>query len=185
MHFYKIRLAAFTLFILFCLTIPAESEVQKIKSPKFKIANLEHKLFKSSKNNNRVIVISFFYTRCTPCFYEMPALLNLAEKKGKRISLLFIDPYVEELGVIESPDDIDGIRRFAKKINVPFRYIYFDAMGRIAKKFSDLGVFHIAKMNNTVIVFPTIVVIDKQGYIIKVYEGSKKGFLEEIQELIF
>ncbi len=170
--------------LLFCFFGNASGQSQTVRSPRFKIRNLNNKGFKSSKVENETIVVSFFYTRCRPCTEEMPQLYKAMKHAGKERFLLFIDPYVTHVGFKDKPDSVRSIRRFVNKLKIPYANVYFDSLGKILKKFQETGVFQKAKKAGALIVFPTIVVIDKKGNIVRVFEGAEENFLAEIEELL-
>ena len=114
----------------------------------------------------------------------MPALYEFMKDKGATKRLLFINPFVSELGIIDKPDTKKVIKRFAEKLKIPKENIYFDEIGTITKKISRSGVFKIAKRLGTLLIFPTILVIDKNKKVKLALEGPPKNFLKLIDEAI-
>ena len=84
----------------------------------FRISNLEDKLFDSRKEIGEPIVISFFFTRCPPCWKEMPELFAYMKKENKLDRLLFVDSYVDAKGIElnENPDLKSGYQRMTYEL---------------------------------------------------------------------
>jgi thiol-disulfide isomerase/thioredoxin len=149
----------------------------------FRIRSLAGERFDSRKASGPV-VLSFFFTRCPPCVREMPALLQLMREREATERLLFVDPYVRELGIQDSPDSERQILRFVRELGIPEAQVYFDEIGTLTKKFWRAGVFRQAKRHGTMLIYPTIVVVDAGHKVRLVLEGSPPDFLERIAEVL-
>ena len=114
---------------------------------RFRIENLEEKLFDSRKELGEPFVISFFYTRCPPCWKEIPELFAYMKKENKLDRLLFVDSYVDVEGIElnDNPDTREMIEEFVKKIKIDPANVYFDTLGSLLKKFVKIGAFPKAK----------------------------------------
>ena len=152
--------------------------------PSFRIRNLSGELFDSRKHLGNPLVLSFFFTRCPPCIKEMPALYEFMRQEGRLEQLLFVDPYVKALEIIEVPDTERQIRKFVNSLNIPPERVYFDQIGTLLKKMSQGGAFPKAKRIGTMVVYPTIIVIDDSGKLILSLEGTGPGFLEKIRRVL-
>ena len=149
----------------------------------FRIRSLTGERFDSRQATGSV-VLSFFFTRCPPCIREMPALLKFMRERGATERLLFVDPYVRELGVPDAPDSERQIRRFVRQLGVPEERVYFDEIGTLAKKFARAGVFPQANHLGILLLFPTLVVIDAEHRVRLVLEGPPPDFLARIEEAL-
>ena len=152
--------------------------------PSFRIRNLSGELFDSRKYLGKPLVLSFFFTRCPPCIKEMPALYEFMLQEGRLEQLIFVDPYVKALEINEVPDTERQIRKFENLLNIPPERVYFDQIGTLLKKMSQGGAFPKAKRIGTMVVYPTIIVIDDSGKLILSLEGTGPGFLEKIRKVL-
>ena len=151
----------------------------------FRISNLEDKLFDSRKELGEPIVISFFFTRCPPCWKEMPELFAYMKKENKLDRLLFVDSYVHVEGIElnDNPDTRELIEEFVEKIKIDPANVYFDTLGSLLKKFVKIGAFPKAKATNITKVFwPTILVISATGKLVESIEGPPPDFIEIIDK---
>ncbi|MBF0240208.1 MAG: TlpA family protein disulfide reductase [SAR324 cluster bacterium] len=159
-------------------------QAQPIQAPRFRLSNLEGTPFYSTKAKGQVIVVSFFFTRCPPCIKEMPELYQFMQRKGLLRNLLFVDSYVEGLGIQDAPDTEKDIRLFVQTLGIPEANTYHDRMGAMTKNFANLELFPQAKKSETLLVFPTIVIIDRQGQVAYVQEGSDTKIFEILERLL-
>jgi len=151
---------------------------------RFRIENLEGKLFDSRKALGEPIVISFFYTRCPPCWKEMPELFSYMKKEDRLHQLLFVDSYVDAEGIELSdyPDTRRLIEQFAEDYKLNPANVYFDTLGSFLKKFIKIGAFPIAKAAKTKVIWPTILVISATGKLVESIEGPPPDFIEIIDK---
>ena len=172
-------------FLIFLLSLNEVSLAQdQPQIPNFRIRNLSGELFDSRKHLGKPLVLSFFFTRCPPCIKEMPASYEFMLQEGRLEQLLFVDPYVKALEINEVPDTERQIRKFIKLLNIPPERVYFDQIGTLLKKMSQGGSFPKAKRIGTMVVYPTIIVIDDSGELILSLEGTGPGFLEKIRKVL-
>ena len=150
----------------------------------FRIENLEGKLFDSRKALGEPIVISFFFTRCPPCWKEMPELFSHMKKEGRLHQLLFVDSYVEAEGieVHDNPDTKRMIEKYAEDFKINPANVYFDTLGSFLKKFIRIGAFPKAKAAKTKVIWPTILVISATGKLVESIEGPPPDFIEIIDK---
>ena len=171
--------------LIFLLSLNEVSLAQdRPQLPSFRIRNLSGELFDSRKHLGKPLVLSFFFTRCPPCIKEMPALYEFMGQEGRLEQLLFVDPYVKALEINEVPDTERQIRKFVNSLNIPPERVYFDQIGTLLKKMSQGGAFPKAKRIGTMVVYPTIIVIDDSGKLILSLEGTGPGFLEKIRKVL-
>jgi cytochrome oxidase Cu insertion factor (SCO1/SenC/PrrC family) len=150
----------------------------------FRIENLEGKRFDSRKALGEPFVISFFFTRCPPCWKEMPELFSYMKKEGRLHQLLFVDSYVEAEGieVHDNPDTKRMIEKYAEDFKINPANVYFDTLGSFLKKFIRIGAFPKAKAAKTKVIWPTILVISATGKLVESIEGSRPDFIEVIDK---
>ena len=150
----------------------------------FRIENLEGKLFDSRKALGEPIVISFFFTRCPPCWKEMPELFSHMKKENRLHQLLFVDSYVDAEGieVHDNPDTKRMIEKYAEDFKINPANVYFDTLGSFLKKFIRIGAFPKAKAAKTKVIWPTILVISATGKLVESIEGSRPDFIEVIDK---
>jgi thiol-disulfide isomerase/thioredoxin len=178
----KHYLIIFSLFI-FCSTSADLQAQEKTKIPSFRIRNLSGERFDSRKNLGQPIVLSFFFSRCPPCIKEMPELYKFMRREGRLEQLLFVDAYVKALKITDVADTERQIRKFIERLNIPAENVYFDQIGTLLKKMSNYGAFPLAKRLGTLVVYPTIIVIDGSGKLALTLEGTGPGFLDKIKEV--
>jgi len=175
--------------IIACLFINTFSGSLHGMEPKdirrFRIENLEGQLFDSRKALGEPFVISFFYTRCPPCWKEMPELFAYMKKENKLDRLLFFDSYVHVEGIElnDNPDTRELIEEFVEKIKIDPANVYFDTLGSLLKKFVKIGAFPKAKATKlTKVLWPTILVISATGKLVESIEGSNPDFINMIEK---
>ena len=153
---------------------------------RFRIENLEGKLFDSRKALGEPFVISFFFTRCPPCWKEMPELFSYMKKGNMLHQLMFVDSYVDVKGieVLDKPDTERDIKNFIKKFKINPDNVYFDDFGSLLKEFIKVGAFPKAKAAKTKIVWPTILVISASGKLVESIEGSRSDFIKVIENYL-
>jgi len=151
---------------------------------RFRIENLEGQLFDSRKALGEPFVISFFFTRCPPCWKEMPQLFSYMKKEGQLHQLLFVDSYVDAEGieVHDNPDTKRLIEKFAEDFKLNPANVYFDTLGSFLKKFIKIGAFPRAKAAKTKVIWPTILVISATGKLVESIEGPPPDFIEIIEK---
>ena len=175
-----------TIFLLiFLLSLNEVSLAQdRPQIPSFRIRNLSGERFDSRKHLGHPLVLSFFFTRCPPCIKEMPALYEFMRQEGRLKQLLFVDSYVKALEINEVPDTERQIRKFVNLLNIPPGSVYFDQIGTLLKKMTQYGAFPQAKRIGTLVIYPSIVVINGSGKLVLSLEGTGPGFLEKIQKAL-
>jgi hypothetical protein len=95
-----------------------------------------------------------------------------------------VDPYVRELVIQDYPDSERQILSFVRELGIPKAQVYFDEIGTLTKKFARAGVFQQAKRYGTMLIFPTIVVVDSEHRVRLVMEGPPPDFLERLEEVL-
>ena len=113
----------------------------------------------------------------------MPELYDFMKKEGRLHQLLFVDSFVNAKGIeVEDPDTKRMIVKFIKKLKIDPANVYFDTLGSLLKKFLKIGAFKKAREANTLIVWPTILVISPTGKLVEAIEGSQSDFINTIEK---
>ena len=154
----KINIALLTLALLvFCPAnyslgqfIPnAPFKSAYINAPDFSLKDLQGKVFQLSKQRGKPVLIFFGATWCPYCRNELPAYKEIYETYANRgLEVIYIN-------IMESRVKV---AKFAKTYSLPFQ-ILLDEDGGVASSFAVVGV-------------PTLVLIDKEGKIIKISQNT-------------
>lgn len=124
-----------------------------------RLPGLYYQVWDTKQLKGRVLVISFWYSTCTPCILEMPVLNELVTDLQYK-NVVFLAP---------APERAQQIRKFLKKN--PFSYNIIPA----AQKYMDM-----LRVEN----FPTHLVVDKNGIIRQVYIGYAGDTKKKLQAVI-
>lgn len=121
------------------------------KLPSFNFVDLEGNAYNSETTKEKIIVLNFWFIRCQACREEMPALNKLVKQYKNRKDILFVSL------ALDSEKDL---KDFLTKTT--FNYsVVSDQKTYLTK---DFGVLY----------YPTQVVINKAGLIIKVVNNYKE-----------
>jgi len=122
------------------------------------LPDIQGKQYKIADYKNRVTIVNFWATWCTPCIKEIPSLNNLRQSmRGKSFELVSIN-YAE---------NVDTIKEFMKMVEVDFP-VLLDEEGLESAKWK-------------VIAFPSTFVIGKDGLI---YYGVNAGIEWDTPEVL-
>ena len=126
----------------------------KQAAPAFSVTSLEGERFELAALRGKVVVLNFWFTGCAPCVAEFTELNSLMKDfKGKGV--VFIAPTL---------DDVTTLKPFLKE----HRFIY-----RVVPSASSLIVSTYSDDSGNV-VFPTHIVIDKEGKIDTRLTGAER-----------
>lgn len=125
------------------------SNAAKLPSERL-MTTLDGQQVKLSDYKGKIVLVNFWATSCTGCMQEMPELKKLQLKYGA--------DRLQTIAVAMSYDNIEYIKNYNKKENMPFKIIH-DADGKIASEFGG------------VTLTPTNFLIGKDGSLIKKYIG--------------
>ncbi len=131
-------------------------------APNWSLISLNDKTVNLSDFKGKLVLIDFFYKKCTPCRLALPILQSLHEKyydKGLRI--IGIDPYGAEIK--------DDYKNFLSKQGINYTVL--------------LGGMDVANDYN-VIGYPTIYLINKDGKIIFSEVGYEEGTKDKLEKII-
>jgi peroxiredoxin len=154
----KIKIALFTFAILAFLPanyssgqyIPnAPFKTASISAPDFSLKDLTGKIFQLSKQKGKPVLIFFGTTWCPSCRSELPLYKGIYETYSKRgMEVIYIN--------IMEPRN--KVAKFVTANALPFK-ILLDEDGDVATNYAVVGV-------------PTLVLIDKEGKIIKITHST-------------
>ena len=118
--------------------------------PDFNFVDLDKNVYNKETTKDKIVIINCWFVRCTPCAEEMPSLNLLTKRYEKRKDILFI---------ALAWDPAEDIRNFLKKTT--FKYaIVPDKEDYLENTLNIIG-------------YPTQLIINRQGMIVKVIESNK------------
>jgi cytochrome c biogenesis protein CcmG, thiol:disulfide interchange protein DsbE len=133
-----------------------------LQAPDFSLSDLSGVTVTLSSFKGRVVVIDFWATWCTTCKEGFKGLNSLQNKfKDQGVSVIGID--LEKV----NPKKVDA---FVKKAGITYT-ILLDPKTATAKQFGIKGV-------------PSLVIINQEQKIVKIFRGLNKGTEKEIDELV-
>ena len=138
---------------------PSSASGDKKTAPNFEVKTLDEESLRSADLKGKVVVLNFWYVGCEPCQVEMPGLNKLVE-----------DFKSEEIVFIGFALDDEGRLREFLKIT-PFKYKIVAGSSSIVKQYG-------------VSVYPTHVLINKQGQIEFTLTGGDPKKHEDLRPLI-
>lgn len=114
-------------------------------APDFALPDLQGKTITNADLKGKVTLINFWFPSCPGCVSEMPKIIKTAQDyQGKNFQVL---------GIAQPIDPIESVHQYVKEYGLPFTVMY-DADKTAAKAFGTQ-------------VYPTSVLIDKNGNILK------------------
>ncbi len=132
------------------------------KAPEWILKDTQGNSYSSNSIKNKVILIDFFGNYCAPCIMSLPAINRLHER--------YKDADVEIVSI--NLDNSKEALKFATKYNIKYP-VYVDGKA-VANDFHVSGI-------------PTFYLIDKQGNVIKTYDGYsedlEKNLITQIDKL--
>ena len=119
------------------------SAVAQGVAPNFTLTDIDGANFSLSDQRGKVVLLDFFAIMCAPCVTEMQSLNVIHHEFGENVTII---------SITENPDidTVDRLQQFRQNNNVTWP---------IARDTEGLG------DNYSIQIFPTLVIIDKQGYI--------------------
>ena len=122
---------------------PFKSE--EVIAPDFSLKDLQGKTFKLNKYSGKPVLLFFGATWCPSCRAEIPAYKNIYATYSKQgLEVIYID--------IMEP--AEKVARFAKTNSLSYR-VLLDEDGNVADNYGFIGV-------------PTLILVDKEGYVAKI-----------------
>lgn len=125
--------------------------------PDFNFVDLENNLYNIETAKDKIIVLNCWFVECQPCVAEIPSLNQLVKQLGKRKDILFIALTIDSAAVI---------RKFLNKNTFKYAIV------------PDKEDYLRNKLN--IIAYPTHLIINRQGMIVKVIESNKISELIDV-----
>ena len=159
-----VRIFIFIL-LLFMASLSLEANALEIgdKAPEFSLPNIDGEMVSLSDFKGSIIMLDFFATWCPHCRKEMPGFLELREEYG--------DKGLVVLGIAsESPEEV---KDFVEELEINFPMLVDDNES-------------VGNLYGPVDSIPTTFLVDKEGKIVKIYEGftEKDDFENDLKELL-
>ncbi len=149
------------IFLFFITTLTFAQLKVGDKAPSFKLWLTDNIIVTNKETTNKVVVLKFWFTSCVPCITGIPKLNKLVKKYKDREDIVFIAPAL---------DNKEAIQRFVSFY--PFNF-------NIAYNSYDVSLVYNAKQ-----VYPTYIIIDKNGKIAYVDNQTKEIKEEKLEEVI-
>lgn len=125
--------------------------------PDFNFVDLENNLYNIESTKDKIILLNCWFVECQPCVAEIPSLNQLVKQFGKRKDILFVALTINSEAVI---------RKFLTENT--FKYaIVPDKEDYLKNKLKIIG-------------YPTHLIINRRGAIVKVIESNKISDLREV-----
>ena len=120
-------------------------------APAFQAADLNGQAVGSSSLQGKVTLLNFWFPSCPGCVSEMPKLIKTAhDYQGKDFQII---------GIAVPVDPLASVQNYAATRRLPFT-IVFDGDKNITRSFVKTELY------------PTSVLLDKQGRIVKTFVGE-------------
>ena len=127
------------------------------KAPDFTLKDIQGKIFRLSAQKGKPVLIFFGTTWCPGCRSEIPVYKKVYETYvPKGLEVIYIN--------IMEP--ANKVKRFAEAQSLPYRVI-LDENGTVANTYNVIGV-------------PTIMLVDKDGNVIKMGHSSSEMPLDQV-----
>ena len=160
----NIFIVLFSIFIFIPVTLTwgqyipnAPFKPQNIAAPDFSLRDLNGKTFKLSAQRGKPVLIFFGTTWCPGCRAEIPVYKKIYETYTPRgLNVIYVN-------IMEPAKKVS---RFAQTNSLPYRTL-LDEEGNVANAYNVVGV-------------PMILLIDKDGYIVKVGHSSSEMPLDNV-----
>ena len=159
------RFALFLIGVFTMLNVNAQMVFTGNKAPDFNLYNLKGEKTSLDSYANKIVVIKMWFTTCAPCIQEIPKVNKLVEKYKNNKDVVFIAP---------APNDKKTLKKFLRKVDFDYQVMSSS--------------YEMLKVYNPVKLYPSHVILNKQGIISYVLEGSSENIDEllttEIEKLL-
>lgn len=140
----------------------AARELQYLKMegqplPAFDFRDLNGNLYNKKSTIGKILVINCWFVSCTPCIAEMPDLNEMVKQYKRDKNILFI---------ALAPDPEADIRRFLNSHSFNYKIVP-DQSDYLSNKLHIIG-------------YPTQLVINPQGLVVKVIESNTINELRDV-----
>jgi cytochrome c biogenesis protein CcmG/thiol:disulfide interchange protein DsbE len=131
---------------------------------KFNIRDAKGNIFKMSSLQGKVLIIDFWDTWCPPCREIIPEFIEMKKK--------YAENDFEIVGIAFGRDGRETVNKFAERSKINYKIL-------VADPFTNPGLFEVYKDIRAI---PTAFIIDKEGNIVKRFEGYRPA--EEFEKII-
>ena len=138
------------------------------KAPDFTLKDLDGNEVTLSQYKGNVVLLDFWATWCPPCQGSIPELVDLQDKYLKE-GLVILGVSVDEPRQINN----EYLSAFKKKFRINYTVL------RVTKKVMR------DYFGNRTISLPTLLIIDREGFILEKHTGFRPGVVEKSLKIIF
>ena len=131
------------------------------KAPDFKLWLVDNNTISNNETKNKVVIFKFWFTSCVTCITGIPTLNKLVEKYKDRKDVLFIAPAL---------DNKEKVKRFLGYYPFDFKIAY--------------NAIDVAQIYNPKGIYPTYVIIDKNGNIVYIDSQIKEIKEQNLEKMI-
>lgn len=147
----KISIVAFVLLIVGLLAFILVPTQSYPAAPAFSAPNLQGKTISNQNLTGKVTLLNFWFPSCPGCVSEMPKLIKMSQDyQGKDFQII---------GMAVPYDSLESVHNYVNTRKLPFEIVY-DTDKIITQKFVKTELF------------PTSVLINKRGEILKTFVGE-------------
>ena len=144
-------------------TGPGDSGARQVSSlPDFSLTTLTGETVRSQDYDQKVLVVNFWATWCTPCVYEIPHLNDLYRD--------FRSKGVEVLGISMDSADPEHVLRFTRQHRIKYPVV--------------VGAPSVGDDFGGVRAIPTTFIVDREGEIVKRYDGYRPAYMKDTRRTI-
>lgn len=133
----------------------------KKESPSFSIKTIDGRRYERDHEKGKILVINFWFIGCGPCRKELPQLNELVVENRARKDIYFIS-----ISNIDTKHSLEYVR---KRLNLKFQLVAKDTT--IVRSFG-------------VQLYPTNIVIDKNGVVVFAEIGYQPGIKLRLQKIL-
>ena len=130
--------------------------------PDFSLTTLTGETVSSQDYEQKILVVNFWATWCTPCVYEIPHLNDLYRE--------FRSKGVEILGISLDTADPEHVRRFTRQHRMKYPVV--------------VGASSVGDDFGGVRAIPTTFIVNRNGEIVKRYDGFRPAYMKETRRTI-
>jgi cytochrome c biogenesis protein CcmG, thiol:disulfide interchange protein DsbE len=131
-------------------------------APQFSLPNLDGKQIQLKDFSNKVVIVDFWATWCAPCREEIPHLNRLYQDyRGRGFEII---------GISMDTDEPANIKKFTKEFRMEYTVV--------------IGNEGVAQDFGGILGYPTTIIIDRKGNMVKKYTGFQPSFLQEMERTI-
>lgn len=129
------------------------------KAPDFSLQDINNRTVRLSDYENKIVILNFFGTWCSPCRTEIPDFIELMNEYGNKGFVI--------IGISLDKSGVDTVKDFANQYNINYPILLDDGFTSGA-----YGPIH---------GIPSTFIIDKKGNIVEKIIGARsKEYFEDV-----